>query len=179
MVASSGGVPLPGVLESTPFVPPPPRDVVAGPVPTPVPGTGVAVQRLGVPLLPLPPLFPPPQVPADQRCAPLVPFAPSGEYAASAPPQMAGLSMYRMLRSDGYSAVAGQKGLYRSIHDEKLQTQEHLGSSWNRRCCCACRMARLPSACRTLLSGLSMCMPLAPWSIHNVVARRLTPNGWL
>ena len=39
---------------------------------------------------------------------------------------MAGLSMYRTLGSDGYSAVARQKGLYRSIENEKLQPQEHL-----------------------------------------------------
>ena len=39
---------------------------------------------------------------------------------------MAGLSMYRTLGSDGYSAVARQKGLYRSIEDETLQPQEHL-----------------------------------------------------
>ena len=56
-----------------------------------------------------------------RQFVPLVPFAPSGEHAASAPPQMAGLSMYRTLGSDGYSAVARQKGLYRSIENEKLQ----------------------------------------------------------
>ena len=39
---------------------------------------------------------------------------------------MVGLSMYRTLRLDGYSAVARQKGLYRSIEDQKLQPQEHL-----------------------------------------------------
>ena len=89
-----------------------------------MPGPSGAVQRLSVPLFPPPPPFPPPFV--AQQFVPLVPFAPSGEYTASAPPQMAGLSVYRTLGSDGYSAVARQKGLYRSIEDDKLQPQEHL-----------------------------------------------------
>ena len=39
---------------------------------------------------------------------------------------MAELSMYRTLGSDGYSAAAREKGLYRSIEDEKLRPREHL-----------------------------------------------------
>ena len=124
MIGSSGGVPLSGVRTSSRAVPPPAACGVADPVVAPVPVSGVAVRRLGVPLFPPPPPVPPP--PLAQQFVPLVPFAPSGKHAASAPPQMAGLSMYRTFGSDGYSAVARQKGLHRSIEDEKLQPQEHL-----------------------------------------------------
>ena len=124
MVGSAGRAPLSCVRTPGRTVTSPTTCGVAGPALAPVHGPGVAVRRLDVPLFPPPPPTPPPAL--AQQFVPLVPFSPSGEHATSAPPQMAGLSMYRTLGSDGYSDVARQKGLYRSIEDETLQPQEHL-----------------------------------------------------
>ena len=124
MIGSSGSVPPTRGLTPGRASPSPSACGVTEPGLTPAPDSGEEVRRLGVPLFPPPPPATPPAFP--QQFVPLVPFAPSGEQAASAPPQMAGLSMCRTLGSDGYSAVARQKGLYRSIEDETLQPQEHL-----------------------------------------------------